>query len=176
MSAKKPKVIPPDDAEVPALTERLEVIVKEMAALKKERSEIEAKLSAWASNQEQIGLEDDQREGRQVPLVKADGSTAGRVVFQSDLMIGSFRDGGPVHGQILKVLELAATEERSAEQLLKLFYDPPNSWESRIDDGIRFRAAAAEWLPEDVAPQFIAACRQTDKYGIAKSRRVVEMA
>ena len=165
---KKPStIIIPTEAEIPALTDRLVEIKQQIETLSAEKKEIEARLEAAALLQQHEPLKDDKREGRKVTL---NGSRYRLpVVFSSDLLIGSFKNDSPKHKELLRVLTEALLSEPEAKAMLKLFFEPPNTWETKFKDGQDFRAAAAEWLPDSAAPKFLAACVQKDKHGVRKS-------
>jgi hypothetical protein len=167
-------ILPPKADEVPALTDRLVEIKQLLDALTEEKKEIEAKLEAWALSQQQEPLKDEKREGRKV--VMAGARHRATVVFSSDLIIGSFKADGPKHQELLRLLgPLTHESQVSATALLEKFFTPPDTWENRFKDGQKFRTAAAEWLSAEVAPKFIAACRSTDRHGIAKSKTAFEV-
>ena len=165
----KPKsIILPTEAEVPGLTDRLVEIDREIKKLTLEKKDIEARLDAYALKQPQEPLKDETREGRQVRLPGRRYTLP--IIYTSDLMIGSFREGSEKHHELLAILsEVSEAGGPHAGRLIKLFFDEPSKWESRYEDGKKFRAKAAELLPKDVAPKFIAACTQTDKHGVKKS-------
>lgn len=168
----KPIAIP-SEAEAAAMTDRLVEIKKQIEDLTKEKKALEERLETFAALQQHEPLKDENREGRRVVLC----GTRHRlpVVFSSDLLIKSFKEGSPKHTELLGLLTPEgglATEElrkQQAETLLRKFFAPPATWEALYDDGLQFRAVAAEWLPTDLAPRFITACVQRDKYKVAKS-------
>jgi len=184
--AKTPEIKCPTEAEVPALTDRLAEIETEMKALKVEKEGIQARLELYALNQKGEHLGDERREGRKVTLVGKRFSLP--VVFTSDLLIKSFKAESPKHQELRGILlgapispgtspeSIAEAKDlkAKADEQLKLFFDPPNTWEVKQEDGQKFRAAAAEWLPEDIAPKFVAACTSKDKHGVAKSNTVFD--
>lgn len=161
----------PTEAEVPALTDRLADIKAEIVKLKAEEKTLEARLELYALNQKGEHLGDEKREGRKVTLTGARWSLP--VLFTSDLLIKSFKNESPKHRELRTVLTGKATlteaEGAEADQQLKLFFDPPNTWAVKLEDGQKFRAACAEWLDEEVAAKFISACTQRDKHGVKKS-------
>lgn len=173
--AKKEKeaVAVPTEAEIPALCDRLAEIKKLQASLKEEAAGIEARLEAYglAQPEQHAPLTEEKREGRRVVLRGV--RSAVRVVFSSDLLVGSFRDNSPKHSALLGVLA-KVDGDKTPDELLKLFFEAPCKWENRFSDGQRFRQAAAEWLG-DVAPAFLVECRQADKYGVAKNKTTVEV-
>lgn len=168
-------VITPSEAEVPALTDRLATIEAEIETLTTEKKDIKARLEAYALQQKGEHLADEQREGRKVTLTGNRWSFP--VLFTSDLLIKSFKAESPKHKELRDLLRPTTENKTDAEAdaKLKLFFDPPNTWAVKQEDGQKFRASAAEWLPQDIAPKFIAACTQRDKFGVVKSNTVFDM-
>lgn len=167
---KKPKneIIIPTDAEIPALTDRVNELNVQIASLAAERDGIEARLKAYALKHpdQQEPLKDEKREGRKLHFTGARHSL--NVVIASDLIIGTFPNGGPKHKELLNVL-CEVHSETEAPEVLKKFFTPPSKWENLYDNGLKFRAAAAEHLAPRIASKFIAACTQTDKFGVKKN-------
>lgn len=161
-------------SEVATLTDRLVEICQEIDKLTKEKKDIQAKLEPYALEQPHETLKDDQREGRRVHV-------SGRryklpVVFTSDLLIKSFKEGSPKHKELMAILaDRKEPTDLTVDHQLKLFFDAPNTWEARYDDGQKFRKAAAEHLPEEIAAVFISACTQRDKYGVKKNTTVFDL-
>lgn len=169
MSKKKMEITIPKPEEVPALTDRLVEIDASLKALAAEKKDIEARLEAYALSQPEAHekLKDERRDGRRVMLPGARARLP--VVFSSDLIIGSFQDGGAKHEELVALLA-DVTHVGGDKHPLHLFFDPPAKWENRFDDGAKFRAAAREWLGDELGARFVAACLQRDKFGIAKSK------
>jgi hypothetical protein len=116
-------------------------------------------------------LKDETREGRRVQLTGTRHRAT--VIFSSDLLIKSFRDGSAKHKQLLAILTVAEPTT-DPTTLLKHFYTPPHSWETPHKDGQAFRKVAAEYLKEPHAAAFVAACRAVDKHHIPKSRTTID--
>jgi hypothetical protein len=177
--AKADTIIIPTAAEVPALTDRLVHIETEIGALEREAKHIRSRLEAYALEQKGEPLADASREGRKVTLPGHKMSLP--VLFTSDLLIGSFVDLGPKHRELTSILSAGLTHipeaferEAKATEQLELFFKSPNKWEALYEDGQKFRKAAAEHLPEEVAASFISACSQRDKHGVKKSKTVFD--
>ena len=153
-------------------TDRIGDIVADIAKLTAEKKQLEAKLQAYGLAHPELHehLKDEKREGRKMALRGSRHSIP--LVFTSDLLIGTFKDGSPKHQELLAILGKDASMAPLASLLR--FFDAPQSWERRIDDGQKFRAAVAEWLPEKVASEFVAACTQADKHGVKKSNVVFD--
>ena len=169
---KKPKteIIIPTDAEIPALTDRVNELNVQIATLAAERDGIEARLKAYALKHpdQHEPLKDEKREGRKLSFMGARHSL--NVVIASDLIIGTFPHNSPKHKELLNILCGENNEnEATAEGTLKLFFDAPSKWENRYDNGLKFRAAVGMHLGSKIAAKFIAACTQTDKFGVKKN-------
>jgi hypothetical protein len=164
----KPEIKLPTEAEIPALTDRVAEINAEIQKLSVEKKGIEARLEAYAlaHSERHEPLKDDKREGRRMVLSGARHKLP--IVFASDLIIQSFRDGSDKHKELIALL-CEEMSEGEAPKALKKFFEPPSKWENLFDNGVRFRAACAERLPKSIAAKFISACTQTDKAGIKKS-------
>lgn len=141
-------------------------IRKELECLKTELDEIEGRLKAAgiAAPEEQVELNDEEREGRQ--FLAHGAKHVVPVVFTADLLIKSFRHLSPLHSSLRTALGGVAPK-------LTEFFETPNKWESNFDSGKRFRRRAAEVLGK-AAPMFITACVARDKDGIPKSAIKVE--
>ncbi len=170
MASPKKTVQIPSAAEVPALTDRVAEINQEISKLTAEKEAIQARLEAYALQHadKHEPLKDAKREGRRMLLSGARFTVP--VVFSSDLIIGSFRDGSAKHKELIRILcGEDGAEEATAEATLKLFFDAPAKWENRYDNGVKFRAAVAEQLGSKKGARFISACTQVDKHGVKKS-------
>lgn len=164
----KPEIKVPTEAEIPALTDRVAEINAEIAKLVTEKKGIEARLEAYALAHPELHepLKDDKREGRRMLFSGTRHKLP--IVFTSDHIIGSFRDGSDKHKELLGLLceEFSETE---APRILKKFFEPPSKWENLFDSGVKFRAACGERLPKSIAAKFVTACTQVSKEGVKKS-------
>lgn len=165
---KKPVITKPTPGEVPGLIDRAAVLEHEIETRSAELKIIKARLELYAMDQQAEPLQQEDREGRRVAL---DGHKhRAKVIVSSDLLISGFRDKSETHQKLLGILEQdAETSDVTGEDLLAKFFSAPSKWESRFDDGHKFRQAAAEWLSSKTAPEFIAACRSVNKAGIPKN-------
>lgn len=169
-SKKKPEVIMPTEAEIPALTDRVAEINATISTLVEEKKGIEARLEAYAlaHTEGHEPLKDEKREGRRMNFTGMRHTLP--IVFSSDLIIGSFPDGGKKHKELINILCGENNEnEATAKDTLKLFFDAPAKWENRYDNGVKFRAAVGERLGSKIGTKFISACTQVDKHGVKKS-------
>lgn len=153
-------------AEIRKDVDRGAEIVAEMAALKREKESIEARLKQDALDRpdEHEPLADAEREGRQF-LARGSKSVV-PIVFTADLLVKSFATGSKLHSRIY-------TAAGRDDIRLHSFYAPANKFEAVIKDGLAFRRKAPEIFGE-LAPGFIAACRALDKHGVPKSAIKVE--
>lgn len=171
----KPKanITLPTPEEIPALVDRAAVLESEIAVRSAELKLIKARLELAALNEHAEPLKNAEREGRKVSLPGK--SHRATVIVSSDSLITGFRDKSETHAKLIDILERdAEASDVAAADLLAKFFSPPSKWESRFDDGHKFRQAAAEWLSAKIAPEFIAACRSTNKAGIPKNTIKVE--
>ena len=132
----------------------------------------QAELKAIEKRLEQAGLEGDQiplqeadREGRQFLARSPKLNLIVPVVFESDQIVASFRDGSD-----LRALASEYCEARDIR--LVDFYKPETTWQRVAKDGQAFRKSAREILGNG-APDFISKFLQRDKDGIPKSRTII---
>ena len=135
-------------------------IVAQVEKLNAELKAINDRLEKAGLSGPQIPLQDEDREGKKY-LAKGTERIV-PVILTADLIAGSFTDGSPMH---------TAAYGAAGPDMAKL-YKRQVKWESRIDDGKKFRATAAEVLT-DRAPKFITAVTRRDKAGIPVSKIVV---
>jgi hypothetical protein len=134
---------------------QIQAQIKELQA---ELKEIEARVQAVAEQGRQVPLKEQDREGKKFPA--AGRSSIVPVIFESDLIIGSFAPDSPVHEKLKKI----------AGDKLKLFFKPVNKFERVQEDGREFRRLARNTFEPDPFAQFIKAATAVKKGGIAKSR------
>jgi hypothetical protein len=134
------------------------VVHREMAALEKEKSEIDARLIKAALDRpdKHLDLKDAERGGTRWLATGTEQLVP--IIFTDDKLIGSFQTNSPVH-EILVV---------AADGNLRHFFKPINAYKNRFDDGKKFRKLAAELLAES-APAFITACTAKGTDGLPKS-------
>ncbi|HWX18762.1 MAG TPA: hypothetical protein VN578_02540 [Candidatus Binatia bacterium] len=142
---------------IKALVDRGLSLRKAIKRLTKALDSIETQLTSAALWRDQVELKDPDREGRRY---LAQGSAQRvPVIFTADKLVASFQADSAVHVRII-----SASDGRIRE-----FYDLARIYQTRFDDGKKFRAAAEEILGSANAPRFITACLARDKHGIPKS-------
>lgn len=145
----------------PTLEEDIErglQIRAQIAELEAELKQIEARVQAVAEQGRQVPLKEQDREGKKFPATGR--SAIVPVIFESDLIIGSFAPDSPVHKKLAQI----------AGDKLKLFFKPVNKFERVQTDGREFRRLARTTFEPDPFAQFIRAATAIKKGGIAKSR------
>lgn len=130
---------------------------KEIKEREAELKLIQLKLENYALKAPQTDLKDQDREGRR--WLARGSQVLIPVILTADKIVGSFKDGSPVHGTIKSALP---------RPLMENFFTLTRTWENRFDDGKAFRKAADETFGKE-APPFITACLARDKHGIPKS-------
>jgi hypothetical protein len=148
--------------QIAADIERGKEIKAEIAKLTAELKLIDARLQAAGEAAEHIPLADADREGKQAIL--RGKRLALPIVFESDLLIASFKPETPKHEEIKAILG----------DKLSLFFNDTRVFERIQKDGKAFRRFARENLPGDVFAKLVQACTDRKKDGIAKSRIVVD--
>lgn len=149
-------------AQIAADIERGKEIKTEIAKLTAELKLINARLQAAGEATEHIPLADADREGKQAILRGSRHSLP--IIFESDLLIASFKPDSPKHAEIQAIL---------GEKMPQFFRDT-RVFERIQDDGKAFRKFARENLPADTFAKLVQACTDRKKDGIAKSRVVVD--
>lgn len=133
-------------------------IVKLVAELK----DINARLQAAGESAEHVPLTDADREGKQAILRGTRFSLP--IIFESDLLIASFKPDSPKHIEIKAIL---------GDKLSQFFRDT-RVFERIQEDGKAFRKFARENLDADTFAKLVKAATDRKKDGIAKSRVVVD--
>lgn len=123
----------------------------------KELKAIAVRLEAIGLTRDMEFLKDEDREGRRW---MARGTTKlVPVIFTADKIVGTFKDGTPLHG----------TVGRAAEGKLNEFFTMTKTWENCFDDGKAFRQHAREVLGEIKGPALVSACLARDKDNLPRS-------
>lgn len=129
---------------------------RQIKVLEKELEEIEAKLESQGLNAPHEDLKDAEREGRR--WLAHGSELIVPVVFTADKLMKSFKLNSATHQSV----------KTAAGDLLKEFYSLSQTYETKFDDGKKFRKAAGE-LMGPRAPAFVTACLARDKHGVPKS-------
>jgi len=143
--------------------ERGEFLTARIKADKAELKEIEKRLEAAGLSSPHVALKDKDREGKQAIL--RSGNRSLPVVFESDLLIGSFPAGGDIAVQIREKITKAA--------FTALFKEVHN-YERRQDDGQKFRIAARKAIEDEtLCLEILGLLKAKTKDGITKSKTVI---
>jgi hypothetical protein len=129
---------------------------RQIKALQKELKDIEEKLESQGLNEPHEDLKDAEREGRR--WLARGSELIVPVVFTADKLMQSFKLNSATHQSI----------KTAAGDLLKEFYGLTQTFETKFDDGKKFRKVADEVMGSK-APTFITACLARDKHGVPKS-------
>jgi len=142
-------------------------IRKQIAKLEDELKAIETRLEEDALKYpfDHVPLQDKDREGKQYLAEGSDKIIP--VIFESDLIAGSFLPESNMHRQVVAVLG-----EQYSGQLPRLFKDT-RAFMRVTKDGKAFRKLAREILDNDTFARLISAVTQRDKAGIPKSRTII---
>jgi len=149
---------------IEADVERAIVLRQEIKVRVDELKQIEKRLEAAALKGPHIPLEDANRQGRQ--YIARGTSHRLPIVLSSDELMKSFRPDSPQHARLVELV---------GEEKLQGFFELVTKYETRLEDGQKFRAQAVAVLGEELAPQFITACVSRDKHGIAKNKIVIAL-
>jgi hypothetical protein len=136
-------------------------IRRQIELLQTELKAIEARIQAIAEIGKQEPLKEADREGKK--FVARGAGTILPVIFESDLLIASFKPDSDTHRTL---------EEIAGDKLGQFFRDV-RKFERVQDDGRLFRRAARATFEPDTYAAFIRGCLDVKKDGIPKSRVVV---
>jgi hypothetical protein len=146
--------------------DRIIAIDRQLDSLTRERKALAQVIEAAAlESPYHEPLNEADREGRQVILRGTDCAIP--VIFESDLILGSFPEGGEAH------LALQTAAGLHADHLQKLWV-ATNKLERVAKDGQAYRRALREYFPPNTAAAVLAASLQRSKDGIPKSRTVID--
>lgn len=134
---------------------------KEIKSLEILLEEYQGIIESAARSGQHIPLEDPNRDGSQ--FIARGLSHEVPVIFTSDLLVQSFKEGSEAHAKI---------KYAAGESFLR-FFTPVATFENAHKSGIAFRRAAKELLGV-TAEAFITACLQRDKYKLPKSAIKIE--
>ena len=132
---------------------------------------IEKRLESVALLSPHIPLQNAEREGKQAILSGA-GLTL-PVVFESDLLIGSFTHGTSLHDSISLLLNHEPGQDIK-KTLFGSLFKSSHTYERRISDGHQFRLAAKFAIPTaDGFNALMSLLKSRDKDGVVKSKTVI---
>lgn len=126
---------------------------------------IEKRLEQAGLEGDQIPLQESDREGRQFLARSPKLNLVVPVVFESDQVIASYRDGTQFQEDVQKYCD-----EESIN--LHRFFVPETTYKRLAKDGLAFRKAARSILGNQ-APDFVSKFLQRDKDNIPKSRTII---
>lgn len=136
------------------------------ARIKKDRAElkeIEQRLESAGLSAVHVPLRDKDREGKQA-LLKS-GSRVLPVIFESDLLIASFKADSETAGKVRALITKQAFTE---------LFKEVHAYERRIDDGQKFRVAARKAIPDEaLCLQVMGILKAKTKDGITRSKTVI---
>jgi len=149
--------------QITADIERGAFLTARIKADNAELKDIDKRLEAAGLNAPHVPLKDKEREGKQALL--RSGNKYLPVIFESDLLIGSFPASGDVAGFIRSRITKAA---------FSLLFKEVHNYERRIDDGQKFRLAARKAIgDETLCLEILTALKAKNKDGITKSKTVI---
>jgi len=149
--------------QITADIERGAFLTARIKADKAELKDIEKRLEAAGLNSPHVPLKDKDREGKQALL--RSGNRCLPVVFESDILIGSFPAAGDIAGFI---------RSRITKEAFILLFKEVHNYERRIDDGQKFRLAARKAIEDEtLCLEILAVLKAKNKDGITKSKTVI---
>ena len=149
--------------QITADIERGAFLTARIKADKAELKDIEKRLEAAGLNSPHVPLKDKDREGKQALL--RSGTRQLPVIFESDLLIGSFPATGEIAGLI---------RSRIPKATFSLLFKEVHNYERRIDDGQKFRLAARKAIEDEtLCLEILAMLKAKNKDGITKSKTVI---
>lgn len=149
--------------QIAADIERGTFLTARIKADKAELKEIEKRLESAGLNAPHVPLRDRDREGKQA-ILRA-GNKSLPVIFESDLLIGSF----PAAGDIA-----TAIRSKITRQAFAALFKEVHAYERRIDDGQKFRIAARKAITDEtLCLEILAMLKAKTKDGITKSKTVI---
>jgi hypothetical protein len=138
------------------LTERIKADQAELKAIVK-------RLEAAALNAPHLPLKDKDREGKQALL--RSGSRSLPVIFESDLLIGSFKADSELAGKVRSLI---------TKQAFTGLFKEVHSYERRIEDGQKFRIEARKTIADEtLCLEVLSLLKAKNKDGITKSKTVI---
>jgi hypothetical protein len=149
--------------QISADIERGEFLSKRIKADKEELKQIEARLESAGLNMPHIPLKDQDREGKQAILRSGDRTMP--VVYESDLLVGSFPAKGLIHTTLGNIM---------AKDVFTALFKEVHQYERRQDDGQKFRVALRKAITDDALRiDILNVLKSRTKDGITKSKTVI---
>lgn len=128
-----------------------------------ELKEIEKRLESAGLNAHHVPLRDKDREGKQAILKS--GHRTLPVIFESDLLVGSFQADSDTAGKVRALI---------TKQAFTTLFKEVHAFERRIDDGQKFRIAARKTITDEaICLQVLGHLKAKNKDGITKSKTVI---
>lgn len=128
-----------------------------------ELKEIVKRLEAAGLNAPHVPLKDKDREGKQAILRSGDRTLP--VIFESDLLIGSFKADSETAGHVRSLITKAA---------FTTLFKEVHAYERRIEDGQKFRIAARKVITDEtLCLEVLTLLKAKTKDGITKSKTVI---
>ena len=138
-----------------------------------ELKQCEAIISKAAERCDHVPLADGEREGTRAVLHGSERVKSLSVIYTADSLITSVEETGEPHDAMMHLL-CVADEPKFAKRMLHRFFAPTTDLFRTIPNGVKFRRAVRELLPEDKAEQFLGLCIAKNKAGIPKSTEVID--
>ncbi len=124
---------------------------------------IEKRLESAGLNMPHLPLQEADREGKQAIL--RCGTRTLPVVYESDLLIGSFPAAGLIHTTLAEIV---------APDAFKLLFKEVHNYERRQEDGQKFRVAMRTAIPDEpLRLDILKVLKAINKDGITKSKTVI---
>ena len=149
--------------QIAADIERGEFLSTRIKLDREELKEIEQRLEAAGLNMPHVPLAEKDREGKQAILRCGDRTLP--VVYESDLLIGSFPADGLIHKTLSGIV---------APDVFKVLFKEVHQYERRQDDGQKFRVALRKAIADEpLRIDILKVLKAVTKHGVTKSKTVI---
>jgi hypothetical protein len=149
--------------QIAADIERGDFLSRRIKCDKAELKQIEKRLESAGLNVPHIPLKEQDREGKQAIL--RCGERTLPVIYESDLLIGSFPASGLIHTTLCEIV---------APDVFKALFKEVNQYERRQEDGQKFRVALRKAVADEpLRLDILKVLKATTKEGITKSKTVI---
>lgn len=149
--------------QIAADIERGDFLSRRIKTDKEELKAIEKRLESAGLNVPHIPLKEQDREGKQA-ILKC-GERTLPVVYESDLLIGSFAAAGIIHTTLTNIV---------APEIFKGLFKEVHQFERRQDDGQKFRVALRKAIADEpLRMDILNVLKARSKDGITKSKTVI---